>query len=416
MLALGGRAGVRLARKLGLLASRSTLLRELRRQTRLPASAAPRVLGIDEWAWKKGHRYGTILYDLEQGRVIDLLPDRSTETVTDWLRHHPSVEVVSRDRAGSFGAAIARGAPAAAQVADRWHLLNNLFETLTRSLERHRHLMREVRDLLEPPTELAAPHSIPERQPTEAYKRKEQSRERRLERYEAMKRLVDGGMNYSQASRHIGIPLRTVQRWVACGVFPQRKERKFPSNMDEFSEHLDRRYREGCTNATQLWREIKQLGFSGQACSVWYWLRKRFGFVREVSGLLPASRVLPVSPQHVAWLMLKACPSKHKYLQALYSASPQMASLARTARQFFEIIRTRDAAAWPRWLDEAQNSPLASFARRLKRDQAAVEAALRLPWSNGMVEGHIHRLKLLKRQMYGRAGFDLLKLRVLHPA
>ena len=323
---------------------------------------------------------------------------------------------VSRYARRSFGAAIAEGAPAATQVADRWHLLNNLFETLARSLERHRHLMREVRDLLEPQSELAVPHLVPEHALTEAQKRREQSRARRLERYEAMKALVDGGMNYSEASRHIGIPLRTVQRWVACGVFPERKDRKFPSNIDEFSEHLDRRYREGCRNATQLWREIKQLGFSGKACSVWYWLRKRFGFVRELSGLLPASRVLPVSPQHVAWLMLKARPSKHKYLQALYSASPQMASLARTARQFFEIIRTRDAAAWPRWLDEAQNSPLASFARRLKRDQAAVEAALRLPWSNGMVEGHIHRLKLLKRQMYGRAGFDLLKLRVLQPA
>ncbi|WP_245536315.1 ISL3 family transposase [Terriglobus saanensis] len=216
-LALGGRAGARLARKLGLLASGSTLLRELRRQAHPSASSAPRVLGIDEWAWKKGHRYGTILCDLEQGRVIDLLPNRSTETVAAWLRQHPSVEVVSRDRAGSFGAAIARGAPAATQVADRWHLLNNLFETLTRSLERHRPLMREVRDLLEPQT---VPHLAVEQPATEAHKRKEQNRARRLERYEAMKRLVDGGMNHSQAARHIGIPLRTVQRWMACGRLP----------------------------------------------------------------------------------------------------------------------------------------------------------------------------------------------------
>jgi transposase len=114
--------------------------------------------------------------------------------------------------------------------------------------------------------------------------------------------------------------------------------------------------------------------------------------------------------------MLKANPSKHRYLQALYSASPQMAAIARIAKQFFEIIRTRDVAAWPGWLQEAQNSPLASFARRLRRDQNAVDAALRMPWSNGMVEGHIHRLKLLKRQMYGRANFDLLRLRVLNAA
>jgi hypothetical protein len=96
-----------------------------------------------------------------------------------------------------------------------------------------------------------------------------------------MKRLVDCGMNHSEASRRIGIPLRTVQRWVACGAFPERKERKYPSTVDEFGEHLDRRYRDGCRNATQLWREIKRLGFSGKACSVWHWLRKRFGCVRE---------------------------------------------------------------------------------------------------------------------------------------
>ncbi len=136
--ALGGRAGARLSRELGLLTSGSTLLRELRKRARPPSFHEPRVIGIDEWAWKKGHRYGTILCDLEQRRVIDLLPNRSTETVAAWLRLHPSVQVVSRDRASSFADAIAKGAPGAVQVADRWHLLNNLVETLGRSLERHR--------------------------------------------------------------------------------------------------------------------------------------------------------------------------------------------------------------------------------------------------------------------------------------
>jgi transposase len=143
-LALGGRAGARLARKLGLLVSGSTMLRALRKRPRPSEFSAPRVLGIDEWAWKKGHRYGTILCDLEQRRVIDLLPNRSTETVAAWLRQHPSVQVISRDRASSFADAIAKGAPKALQVADRWHLMNNLLETLVRSLERHRHTMNEV--------------------------------------------------------------------------------------------------------------------------------------------------------------------------------------------------------------------------------------------------------------------------------
>jgi len=230
-----------------------------------------------------------------------------------------------------------------------------------------------------------------------------------------MKRLVDGGMNHSQDARHIGIPFRTVQRWMACGVFPERKERRFPNSVDEFGEHLKKRYRDGCRNATQLWREIKQLGFSGRGSSVWRWLRRRFGTSGEVSVSPRTSRAFSISPQHVAWLILRANLPKCRYLQAIYNVSPQIAAMAQTAQKFFEMIRARNAAAWPQWLQEAQNSPLASFAHRLRRDQSAVDAALRMPWSNGMIEGHIHRLKLLKRQMYGRAGFDLLRLHVLNP-
>ena len=115
-------------------------------------------------------------------------------------------------------------------------------------------------------------------------------------------------------------------------------------------------------------------------------------------------------------MMLKANPLKHRYLKALLRASPEIAALAHTARGLFDIIRKRDAAAWPGWLEAAERSPYAPFVRSLRRDQDAIAAALQLPWSNGMVEGQIHRLKLIKRQMYGRSGFDLLRLRVLHSA
>ena len=145
-LALGGRASARLAGRLGLPSSRATMLRTLRGQNHPATTPSPRVLGIDEWAWKKGHRYGTILCDLETGRVVDLLPTRDAETVAAWLRQHPTVQVVSRDRAGAFADAIAKGAPSASQVADRWHLLNNLLEALIALLEHHRSTVREVRD------------------------------------------------------------------------------------------------------------------------------------------------------------------------------------------------------------------------------------------------------------------------------
>jgi transposase len=413
-LALGGRAGARLARKLGLLASGSTLLRELRKRARPPASPAPRVIGIDEWAWKKRHRYGTILCDLERGRVIDLLPNRSTETVAAWLSQHPSVEVVSRDRASSFADAIARGAPKAVQVADRWHLLNNLLETLVRSLEPHRHTMSEVARQMVCKSSSPPPPPEVEAAPTAALRRTMEKREHRLMIYQELTRLLAAGHTQSEASRQLGVGLRTVQRWLACGVFPERKHRVFPSIVDSYGPHLEKRYAEGCRNITLLWQELTERGFEGQSCTVRSWLRQRFGSPKKGKATLTAKRPIPTGHQRIAWLMLKAQLGRNRYLKALYEASPTIAQIAHTARDLFDIIRRRDAAAWPGWLEAAANSPYARFARHLRRDKHAIAAALQLPWSNGIVEGQIHRLKLLKRQMYGRASFDLLRLRVLH--
>jgi transposase len=411
-LALGGRAGTRLARKLGLLASRTTLLHELRRRAPSSASASPRVLGIDEWAWKKGHRYGTMLCDLEQGRVIDLLPTRDTETVAAWLHQHPSVQVVSRDRASSFADAIRKGAPNAVQVADRWHLMNNLVDTLIRSLERHRGTVREVSDRLEASP---ADHSPDQLLQTLASQRTQQKRNSRLELYQQMTELIARGKSQSQAAASVGLSLRTVQRWITTGVFPERKHRIFSSQVDAFGPYIEKRVAQGCTNASQLWREIKQQGYRGNISGVWRWLQRRFVSSRTSEMTPPMMRRPPLCLEHVAWLMLKADSGRHRFLKALYKTSPELEALGHTARGFFEMIRNRDAAAWPQWLEDATLSPLASFARQLERDRNAVDAALRLPWSNGMVEGQIHRLKLIKRQMYGRAGFDLLRLRVLNP-
>jgi transposase len=351
-----------------------------------------------------------------QARKFFCLDQRCSRTIfTEQLPG--SVEVISRDRAGSFADAINQGAPRAVQVADRWHLLNNLIETLGRSLEHHRRTLNDVRKSLE--KDPAAQHTIDihsEEPPTQALRRKQEKRQHRLERYEQMRSLIDGGMNQSEVARQLGLSLRTIQRWTATGAFPERKQRVFPTAVDAFGSYLERRFAEGCVNAPQLWREIRQQGFTGRAFSVWAWLRHRFGRLRNGLTRAPAKKTLSVSPQHVAWLMLKGNTSRYRYLKALYRASPELAALGKVARELFDILKQRDAAAWPRWLEAAAHSPLASFARRLARDQHAVHAALQLPWSNDMVEGQIHRLKSIKRQMYGRAGFDLLRLRVLHSA
>lgn len=204
------------------------MLRILRGQSH-PTTPSPRVLGIDEWAWKKGHRYFTMLCDLEAARVVDLLLTRDAETVAGWLRQHPTVQVVSRDRAGAFADAIAKGAPSASQVADRWHLRNDLLETLISLLEHHRATVREVRDSFRGANaQLSVSHESEDTRTT-AFQRKEHNRQRRMDLYQRMRELVDNGESQTQAAATLGLGLRTVRRWMTCGVFRERKHRAFSS-------------------------------------------------------------------------------------------------------------------------------------------------------------------------------------------
>jgi transposase len=123
-----------------------------------------------------------------------------------------------------------------------------------------------------------------------------------------------------------------------------------------------------------------------------------------------------ISPRQVVWHILRPSESSERYLKELFYLSPEIGISAEIAREFFRIVRTRDLSTWPKWRDSASHSLLASFAKNLCRDEAAVQAALEYTWSNGPVEGHVHRLKLIKRSMYGRANFDLLRARVVSTA
>lgn len=253
--------------------------------------------------------------------------------------------------------------PKAVQVADRWHLLNNLLETLMRSLERHRHTMTEVARQIVP--ESAAASSVEEYDPasTAAAQRTQQKREHRLRIYQDLMRMLEAGTSQSEASRQLGVSLRTVQRWLSYGVFPERKHRVFPNSVNACGPHLDKRYGEGCRNITVLWKELQERGFEGGSLAVRTWLRRRFGSPKKIRTGPLRKRSIPIGHQRIAWLMLKADPLKNSYLKALYRASPEISEIAHTARGLFEIIRKRDAAAWPAWLEAAERSPYAGFAR-----------------------------------------------------
>ena len=419
-LALGGQGGSRLARHLGIVVSGATFLRELRREAMAVPAQGPRVLGIDDWAWRKGHRYGTILCDLERSKVIDLLPERSEQSTEEWMRRHPGTEIVSRDRASLYAEAAAKAAPQAIQVADRWHLLHNLSEALVDALRPHHRLLTEVAKTISdkpagesPPAQTMEPVSPCSRRQRE---RQKENRECRLACYETVMAQFRQGLTQAEIARRNGLGIRTVRRWIRAQGFPERKASPRTTRVDPQEEYIRQRWQQGCHNATRLWRELRERGFKGQAASVRNWIRKHYG-PRHCRGKQRQpqfpSLATRASPRRVAWLLLKEPQDTRNFIDELFRLSPQIDLCARLAREFCRMIRERDVAAWSRWREEAKNTAFANFAKRLSQDEAALLAALKQPWSNGPVEGQIHRLKLIKRSMYGRANFDLLRLRVV---
>ncbi len=411
-LALGGRAGARLGERLGLLASRSTLLRELHHRRPQALVRAPRVLGIDDWAWRKGHRYGTILCDLETRKVVDLLPDRDTNTVAAWLRQHPGTEIISRDRGGIYAEAARRAAPHAVQIADRWHLLRNLSEALCRAIAPHHRLFSRSAKAVRPEQPLSAQAPIPPWSQRELLVQKA-NRQRRYERWGQVREIfLKTGASDQELARQLGIDHRIVKKFRTSDVYPEAKPRIRESIVDDHARYLDRRLKEGCRSSTRLWRELRELGFQGQVNSVRYWLRQRRNY-RTRAANPPQRPALRASPRQIVWLILKAAPSAKDMLEEVYRKSPEIGRVAELATSFFRIFRERSLKELSAWLHAAYGTALESFAASLERDIDAVREALRMPWSQGHVEGQVHRLKLIKRQMYGRAGFDLLRLRVL---
>jgi transposase len=422
-LALGGEAGARLARQMGILASGDTLIRQLRRRRQV-VSTTPRILGVDDWAWRKGRRYGTILCDLERHRVIDLLPDRTADSLKEWLANHSGVAIISRDRASAYAEAAREAAPKAVQVADRWHLLRNLSDALQQILESKHTLLSQAAKVVAAQSQATAEtnvHTEAESPPSPSRMDaiSQAKRGRRLGRYESVMELVRQGVSQCEISRRLRVGRKTVRRWTRAGSFPERAGVIRRSSLDGFVDFMKHRYDQGCHNAAQLWCELRQQGFHGSKGVVRKWvhhLRAGPGSPRHSQRLAPAHLKITGSPRQTMWFFLQQPAHANDYLQELSRRSPELAAFALVAREFARIIRERDAQAWPEWLRSANTTALARFAASLCNDEAAVLAAMNLPWSNGQVEGQVHRLKLIKRQMYGRAKFDLLRLRVVQTA
>ncbi len=439
--ALGGEAGARLGRLLSIPGSSDTLLR-LVKQTELPVASSPRVVGIDDWSWKRRLRYGTLICDLESRKPIDVLPDRSVETVSAWFEKYPSIEMVSRDRSSEYAAAIKKGAPQALQVADLWHIGKNLAESVSTLLARCRaEIRRGLHVQAEPSQEREEMEPVPEEERHPARSRSEEQarvarRAQKLDRYEQIIELHDQGLTAIDIASRIGISGRTVHRWLAHGSFPEaRRRRRRPSLIDPYERYVLQWWHEGNRNGLQLYRELTSRGYKGSSKAMYNYLATLRTPQSDAPQLVPLKsrrrKSVPSLPaplenfsaQRATWLFVcqpeKLDQVQQEELMLIRQASPSAEAAYGLAQAFMQMIREHTGQPLDSWLSsvEASHLPeLKSIARGIHQDKAAVLAGLTLPWSQGPLEGHVNRLKLIKRSMYGRAKLPLLRARVLHVA
>jgi transposase len=402
-LALGGRPAASFAKRLMLPVSNDTLLRVVRRRAS-PRTDPLTVVGIDDWAIRRNHRYGTIVCDLERPRVVTLLLDRETATVQTWLAAHPAIEIVSRDRGGGYGEAAAKALPAAVQVADRWHLMENASTAFLDAVRKSMHAIRSAIGATTINPELL---TCAEKLQYEGYLRREEANA-------AIMALAKDGVSIKQIVRRIGHSrklVRQVLRGERTDVFQTRQ-----STLDGYLPFLDAQWTNGCRKGAELWRRLKAEGFSGslRVVSEWATRRRRSEKVsnrqlQKVPSARTIARLMTVKRDHMS-------KTDTVTIAAIEAGVPSLVKARALIDRFHAMIRMKNELELDPWIAEAKASLISSFASGIGKDKAAVRAAVTEPWSNGQVEAQITKLKLVKRQMYGRAKIDLLQARLLGAA
>lgn len=427
-LIVGGQTAEDISREQGMSGSRDTILR-LTRKSELPNFSEPRVIGLDDWAWKRRHRYGTLICDLEQKRPIDLLPDRRAETVSTWLQAHPSIDTVSRDGSSEYASAIKKGAPQAKQVCDRWHLTKNLAACVSVQMAQSLTQLRRAELAVAKISSEEKPFSEQQRPvQTQATSQAQLVRQtERMARYEQMMMLREQGLKNADIAAHMGITARTVQHWVASGTIPYSRPRKPRAHLiDPYKAYLFERWHQGCHHGLQLERELRAKGYKGSQKGVYRYLETLEPspspkVLHSSASILRPNPLLTLSAQQATWLFFRKeedlKEEEQERLRQLRQASPQVETVYQLVDKFLQMVRERTGEQLDAWLASTKASHLKafdSFVVGVQQDKDAVFAGLTLPWSQGPLEGNINRLKLIKRSMYGRAKFDLLKLRVLY--
>lgn len=376
--------------------------------------------------------------DLERSRPIALLKDRESETLAKWLKEHPGIQIVSRDRSKAYEKGILQGAPSAIQVADRFHLLQNLAETLDQIFCTHAKTLKAVEiahsraviaQRLEDEIAVVLISPLP-KEPKEQRKATNR-RTKRLAIYEQIQALRSQGLSGRAIAESIGIGRTTVFRYLRHITFPERQGRsdRGRSLLDAYKDYILEHWNSGCHDTKGLFEQIQQFGYAGSYDTVARYTRRlRFSqgiplrkrLVKQPLPFIsePSKRIF--TPGRARNLVLRRSQSigiEDKGLTNRLKAShPELNEAIKLAQDFACLVRQRQPQLFDNWLEKARNSSLSLFRRfaaGLESDYKAVKAGITLETSNGPVEGHINRLKMLKRQMYGRAGLDLLTRRFL---
>jgi transposase len=399
---------------------------------------------VDDWALRKGRTYGTIIVDLLRRRVLDLLPDRPAETLAGWLRQRLNITIVARDRSTEYARGIGLGVPEATQVADRWHVLANMRDVLERWLAGMYARLRRI-----PSGSGVFAGTMPLARRTKPFTRTRAETVARINRrcrwialYDEVRRRHARGEKLEASARAMHLAVGTVRQYAYAESFPVPERRPLRrSILDPYLAHLQARLAEGCENAALLWRELRAEGFPGTAKQVHRWLAqhrtapapstpRKWRTMSATNAPAPDGSPSPLPlPRRLAWLLVQPLATlcaADAALVARVEQDREAASIAALARRFTVLVRgcgvrgsanpTTALTTLEAWLADARTSgvrAMQTFAAGLEQDGAAIRAALTMPWSSGQAEGQITRLKMLKRQTYGRASFDLLRRRVL---
>ena len=402
-LVLGGRPAAGFAQRLMLPVSNDTLLRVVRRRGS-PRFVPPAVIGIDDWAWRRNQRYGTLICDLERRKTIALLPDREPATAQAWLSDQPQIGIVARDRGGGYAMAAAKALPKAIQVADRWHLMENASRAF---LDAVRKSMRQIRTAIGAVTINPDLLTAAERIQYEGYLRREDTNA-------AILGLAKTGVTIKEIVRRTGYSrglVRRVMRGQRSDVFRVRE-----SSLELHLPWLDAQWLAGRRNGAELWRRLKGEGFRGSLRGVTEWATRRRKAEKVDGGALSRAP----SARTIARLMTigrdNLSKSETILVAAIEGGVPQLVDARGTIAAFQAMIRKKSLVDLEPWLEHARSGLVGPFANGILKDRAAVSAAITSPWSNGQTEGQITKLKLVKRQMYGRGKLDLLQARVIGAA